>query len=68
MKEVYGDNAIGYVQLKREGTQCIVKARITPEHKVRKTPYNVEAIIDEENETVISCMCKDCPASEGTYV
>lgn len=65
MKEVYGDNAVGYVQLKREGKQCIVKAQITPEHKVSKKAYNVEVAIDEEDEKVLSCACKDCAASEG---
>lgn len=65
MYEVYGDNAVGYVQLKRANEQCIVKAKITPEHKVSKKAYNVEAIIDEKEEKVVVCICKDCAASEG---
>ncbi|CAG9765863.1 unnamed protein product [Ceutorhynchus assimilis] len=33
--EQYGDSAIGYIQLKRESSKCIVKCKICPEHKVR---------------------------------
>lgn len=68
MKQMYGDNAVGYVQLKRTEKICTLKARITPEHKVLKTAYNVEAVIHEGQEKVISCVCKDCPASEGIYL
>ncbi|KAG8175475.1 hypothetical protein JTE90_004167 [Oedothorax gibbosus] len=32
-RESFGDNATGYVQVKREGALCIVKVRVTPEHK-----------------------------------
>ncbi|CAH1998795.1 unnamed protein product [Acanthoscelides obtectus] len=31
------EDAIGYVRLKREGTKCIAKCRVTPEHKVKTT-------------------------------
>lgn len=65
MKEIYGDNAVGYVQLKRAEGKCLVKAKITPEHRISKKAYNVEAIIDEKEEKVYSCICKDCAASEG---
>nr|CAI5831835.1 unnamed protein product [Callosobruchus analis] len=34
-RENYGDADVGYVQLKREGHVCLVKAKICPEHKVR---------------------------------
>ncbi|XP_023312172.1 uncharacterized protein LOC111692403 [Anoplophora glabripennis] len=30
-RENYGDNAVGWVQVKRDGDVCIVKARVTPE-------------------------------------
>lgn len=46
-RESYGDNAIGYVQIKRDGELCTVKSRVTPEHKVRKEGYRVTAIINE---------------------
>ena len=35
-RESYGDNAVGYVQVKRNGNVCTVKASVTPEHNVRK--------------------------------
>ncbi|KAL0098848.1 hypothetical protein PUN28_020793 [Cardiocondyla obscurior] len=35
-RESYGDSAIGYVSVKREGPICVVKGKICPEHKVRK--------------------------------
>ncbi|XP_017298545.1 uncharacterized protein LOC108252092 [Diaphorina citri] len=44
---------------------CTVKGRITPEHRLRATPYNVICVIDEENEEIIDAQCEDCPASEG---
>jgi hypothetical protein len=34
-RENYGDAAIGYVELKREASKCVVKRRICPEHRVR---------------------------------
>lgn len=45
---------------------CTIKAKITPEHKVHKSSYNVEVIINESDEEVLACICKDCSASEGT--
>lgn len=44
---------------------CTVKGRITPEHRLRATPYKVICVIDEENEEIIDARCEDCPASEG---
>ncbi|KAF4518931.1 hypothetical protein B566_EDAN006770 [Ephemera danica] len=65
-RQSYGDDAIGYVEVKRDKNLCIVRARITPEHKVRSKAYHVEAQI-EENEfvSIKSILCKDCPASQG---
>ncbi|RVE43633.1 hypothetical protein evm_011717 [Chilo suppressalis] len=37
-RESYGHNAIGYVQIKRDGELCTVKSRVTPEHKL-ETPF-----------------------------
>ncbi|CAG9771388.1 unnamed protein product [Ceutorhynchus assimilis] len=63
--DTYGDNAIAFVQLKRDDGVCTVKGRITPEHKIRNTAYRVQAIIDETTEEDQICECLDCPASEG---
>lgn len=62
--EPYGDNAILYVQLKREGPICTVRGKITPEHKISKKPNEVRAIINEHEE-VVSCEYLDCAASAG---
>ncbi|KAI4471882.1 hypothetical protein MML48_1g19446 [Holotrichia oblita] len=64
-KTDYGDKAIGYVQLKRDGNICIVNARIAPEHKIHSKQYKVSAVINETEEDVISCECIDCAAAEG---
>ncbi|CAG9772236.1 unnamed protein product [Ceutorhynchus assimilis] len=64
-KTSYGDNAVGYVQVKKENHVCFVLGRITPEHKVRDKGYFVEAVIDMKEDKVVSCECKDCAASEG---
>lgn len=61
----YGDDAVGYVQLKREGHLCILYAVLTPEHKVRQKGYTVTASIDEEEKIIVDCHCEDCAASEG---
>lgn len=64
-KEKYGDNAVSYVQLKRDGNICTIRAKITPEHKIHKKPYNVEVKINEEDEKILSSACTDCAASSG---
>ncbi|GBP79461.1 hypothetical protein EVAR_48925_1 [Eumeta japonica] len=46
----YGDDAISYVQLKREGNICTVKCKICPEHKVHAKLYAVTLIVDEDEE------------------
>ncbi|VEN48622.1 unnamed protein product [Callosobruchus maculatus] len=64
-RENYGDAALGYVQLKREGHLCTVKAKICPEHKVRNKDYLVTLVVNEQSETVEDVSCNDCPASLG---
>ncbi|GBP40856.1 hypothetical protein EVAR_88917_1 [Eumeta japonica] len=64
-RESYGDDAVGYVQLKRECNICTVKCRVCPEHKVRSKPYTVTIIVDEKNSVIISSQCHDCAASAG---
>lgn len=63
--EVYGDDAIGYVQLQRKDEVCEIAARITPEHRVTSKPYSVVAIINERDEEIMNVKCQDCPAAEG---
>lgn len=64
-RENYGDSAIGYVSVKREGSICIMKGRICPEHRVRQKDYTVILIVDEGEEKVQRIECLDCAASEG---
>ncbi|KAJ8916441.1 hypothetical protein NQ315_014654 [Exocentrus adspersus] len=64
-KPEYGDNAVSYVQLKREGSLCEVRCKITPEHNVHKKGYNVIIIINETVEEILTCKCTDCAASLG---
>ncbi|KAG5864744.1 hypothetical protein JTB14_023480 [Gonioctena quinquepunctata] len=63
-RTTYGDRAISYVQLKREGCIVEVKGKITPEHKINKEAYNVCAVVDEKGERIVSSVCLDGPASE----
>lgn len=64
-RESYGDNAMGYVQVKREGDICTVKARITPEHSVRKKAYHVTLTCNEIEEKILNVQCEDCAAQQG---
>ncbi|KAL1446238.1 hypothetical protein WDU94_003678 [Cyamophila willieti] len=63
----YGDKAIGYVQLKRDGSLCTIKAKITPEHRLGEKAYNVVCVINEEKdkEEILQADCESCPASQG---
>ncbi|KAI4455472.1 hypothetical protein MML48_9g00002312 [Holotrichia oblita] len=64
-REQYGDAAVGYVQLKREQSLCILKCKVCPEHKVHAKQYNVELVINEETEFIERAECLDCAASES---
>ncbi|GBP33079.1 hypothetical protein EVAR_18558_1 [Eumeta japonica] len=44
----YGDDAVSYVQLKRDGKICTVKGKICPEHKVHAKLYAITLVVDEE--------------------
>ena len=50
--ENYGDEAVGYVCLRRDQSVCIVKCRVTPEHNVRSSSYAVMIKIDEEKKCI----------------
>ncbi|XP_077275587.1 uncharacterized protein LOC143904644 [Temnothorax americanus] len=66
-RESYGDEAIGYVCLKRDGSlgTCIIKCKVCPEHRVRNKGYSVTLTIHEKDEKVIDVECHDCAASSG---
>lgn len=66
----YSDEAIGFVQVKREPqfNICHVKARITPEHRVKAKPYSVYCIINEDEEEIIKAICEDCAACQGEFL
>ncbi|KAI4468013.1 hypothetical protein MML48_2g00001847 [Holotrichia oblita] len=64
-RQEYGDSAIGYVEVKREGPQCIVQCKICPEHRIRSKNYVVCLTVDEANESIVSVECKDCAAAAG---
>ncbi|XP_039302545.1 uncharacterized protein LOC105203324 [Solenopsis invicta] len=64
-RESYGDAAVGYVQVKREGDLCIVKCRVCPEHRVRSKAYSTTLIINEATEKIIDVQCHDCAAATG---
>ncbi|GBP43076.1 hypothetical protein EVAR_96338_1 [Eumeta japonica] len=64
-RPLYGDDAISYVQLKREGNICTVKCKICPEHKVHAKLYAVTLIVDEDDEKVTSIQCHDCVAAQA---
>ncbi|KAF9816534.1 hypothetical protein SFRURICE_010693 [Spodoptera frugiperda] len=61
----YGDDAVSYVQLKRENKFCTVKCKICPEHKVHAKLYGCTLVVDEEDDIILSVQCQDCVASQG---
>ncbi|KAG5875113.1 hypothetical protein JTB14_008005 [Gonioctena quinquepunctata] len=64
-RESYGDNAVGYVQVRRQSKECMVKTKVTLEHKVHGKGCRVFVEIDEEEEMVLQCQCLDHAASES---
>lgn len=64
-RESYGDNAIGYAQIRRDNNICSMKARICPEHKINESGYRVSLDVDEEADIIIDVNCEDCPAAKG---
>ncbi|RVE45402.1 hypothetical protein evm_009920 [Chilo suppressalis] len=61
----YGDDAISYVQLKRDAKLCTVKCKMCPEHKVHGKLYGCTLIVDEKDDLIVSVECDDCIASSG---
>ncbi|KAK4885148.1 hypothetical protein RN001_001419 [Aquatica leii] len=64
-RENYGDSAVGYVQVKRDGDICIVRGRVCLEHKLRSKPYSIICKINENNNAIKDIKCLDCVASAG---
>ncbi|XP_046404834.1 uncharacterized protein LOC124170180 [Ischnura elegans] len=64
-RESYGDNAIGYAQIRRDNYICSMKARICPEHKINESGYRVILDVDEKADIIINVNCEDCPAAKG---
>ncbi|KAL1488098.1 hypothetical protein ABEB36_012941 [Hypothenemus hampei] len=64
-RQSYGDAAVGWVQVRRENKICTIRAKITPEHNVRKKQYGIICNINEELESVVDVQCHDCAASSG---
>lgn len=51
--------------MKREKNICIVKAKVTPEHRVRSKAYNVTIKIHEGKMIIENVECHDCAAALG---
>lgn len=65
-RAAYADEAIGFVQVRREGALCFLKAEIVPEHKVNSPHYLLECTINEDEEKIETAECKPgCEASAG---
>ncbi|XP_047986759.1 uncharacterized protein LOC125226722 [Leguminivora glycinivorella] len=61
----YVQNAVGYVELKRDNTTCIVRAKVVPEHKITKKYYLVTVHINENENTIVDTECDGCNARTG---
>lgn len=64
-RETNGDDAVGFVQVQRLGNVCTVKAKITPEHRIKSKAYCCTFTCDETEETVLNVQCHDCAAQKG---
>ncbi|KYN29277.1 hypothetical protein ALC57_01288 [Trachymyrmex cornetzi] len=64
-RESYGDEAIGYVCLKREQLTktCILKCKVCLEHRIHSKGYSVTLTVNEEDEKILDVKCHDCAAS-----
>lgn len=63
----YGDKAINFVQLKKEGDVTSVVTHITPEHSIHATAYTVTASIKTRESEISQAACNSCAASQGGY-
>ncbi|KYN02971.1 hypothetical protein ALC62_06194, partial [Cyphomyrmex costatus] len=81
-QERYGDAAIGYVEICRQKTMCIIRAKICPEHKVnlRTKFYSTGLILLPDypifgaspdsytNDYIIEVKCPLTEKSEDKYI
>jgi hypothetical protein len=51
--------------MKRVNTECTVRAKVVPEHRITKKYYLVTIHLDESNNNVIDATCDGCSASAG---
>ena len=65
MRDEYGDEAIGYVQVQSRPGSCVVKGRVTPEHRVNTAPYRVTVSINTVTGAIEEARCHDCQARNG---
>ncbi|XP_041970172.1 uncharacterized protein LOC121726754 [Aricia agestis] len=63
--ESHGDDAVGFVQLRRENELCTVMCRVCLEQEVHSKQYTVTVIVDEQYEEIESAQCPDCESSAG---
>ena len=61
--ENFSPDAVGYVQLRRDGAICTLHARVTPEIMVGAKAYDVHMLIDEQLEAISSALFQDCVAA-----
>ena len=64
-RKSYIENAIGYVAVRRSSNTVEVTAKVTPEHRVRSSPYAVSAVIDEKEKKIAVAKCHGCLAQAG---
>ncbi|XP_061706708.1 uncharacterized protein LOC133517409 [Cydia pomonella] len=63
-RESYVETAIGYVETKRTGNLCDVRAKVVPEQRITSKYYVVMVHLEEANESIIDTSC-DCAAGAG---
>lgn len=59
------ESAVGYLEVKRSGTLCDVRAKVVPEHRISNKYYVVTIHLDEANENIIDTSCEGCAAAAG---
>ena len=65
VRDEYGDEAIGYVQVQSLPGKCVVKGRVTPEHRVNSDPYRVTVSVNVETGAIDEARCHSCQARNG---
>ena len=56
---------MGHVQVQLQADTTIVKARVTPEHKVKQAPYGVTVEMDTVSGDIKVARCHGCQARNG---